>query len=221
MHLLDVLIRPFAPHHCIACAEPGCMLCRRCANDNLTPLAPTCYRCNALTPGFKMCSRCRPRSALARLIAPYSYEGTAAELVRALKYRGKREAAVTIGSLLAANVVEPYTIVTWVPTATRRRRQRGYDHAELIAKQVARERSLPCLPLLAKVTQTRQVGAGRQLREKQARESYRLRQTKPLRGKRILIIDDVVSTGASLEACAALLRKAGAKVDGATFARRT
>jgi ComF family protein len=145
-----------------------------------------------------------------------------------LVYRLKFGRAKAAAGIMAAHLddilphLAPDTLVTHVPTATSRVRLRGYDHAQLIAQQFARKRGLRYAPLLGRLGQSRQVGAARAERQKQLREAYRSRNPQRIAGASVLVIDDVLTTGATVEAAAHALREAGARhVDAALFAQRT
>ncbi len=111
------------------------------------------------------------------------------------------------------------TLVVPIPTATERVRERGYDQARLLAKAVAARHNLLYMPLLLRVSQKRQLGAARSERFKNMAGAFRINgRTSP--GTHILLIDDVVTTGATLAEAARLLRADGAAhVDAATFAQ--
>lgn len=147
-----------------------------------------------------------------------AYAGASRKLIGLLKYYHQRDAAGALAATLtpllhAAN----FDVITSVPVATSRLRQRGYNQSELIAKSVARSLVLPYRPLLRRLRNTQQVGKTRNQRLEQVSGLF-IARTKP--PSRILIIDDVLTTGATLNACAIALRNAGAdEVWGAVAAR--
>ena len=105
-----------------------------------------------------------------------------------------------------------------LPTATSRVRQRGYDQAALIAKAYAKAVHREYLPCLARLGQQHQRGAKRQARLEQLHQAYRA--TRSVKGANVLLVDDVATTGASLQAAAQLLYQAGARrVDVIVFAQ--
>ncbi|HSW66010.1 MAG TPA: phosphoribosyltransferase family protein [Bacillota bacterium] len=147
------------------------------------------------------------------------YEGMAKEVVYGLKFGRKRMAARDIALALAARFSKiDATLVSHIPTAPSRVRQRGYDQAALIARALARELGLPYAPLLMRLSNDRQVGRTRIQRRQQMRGAFRV--TRPeLLNQHVLLIDDVLTTGATCEAAAQTLQKAGAKrVSAAVFA---
>ncbi|MCA9329830.1 ComF family protein [Candidatus Saccharibacteria bacterium] len=121
----------------------------------------------------------------------------------------------------AMNAVLPgdYKTVTYVPTTSKRRRQRGYDQAELIAKAIARQRGWKVVSLLRRANDSRQLGASRYQRQKQARASFEVKRLQNETIEPILLIDDVITTGSSVRSCVKLLHEMGfLTVDVAVFA---
>ncbi|HKR82318.1 MAG TPA: phosphoribosyltransferase family protein [Candidatus Saccharimonadales bacterium] len=112
------------------------------------------------------------------------------------------------------------TVLVFVPTATSRVRQRGYDQARLIARELGRLHRIPLLPALVRVGQRRQVGASGEQRRRQLQDAFRVVRKPTLKGKHVVLVDDVVTSGATLEAAARVLHQAGAqRIDAAVFAR--
>jgi ComF family protein len=150
------------------------------------------------------------------------YDGPPKELVYRLKFSRAKQAASVIANYLHETVPDlpAQTIVTFVPTATSRVRQRGYDQAQLIAKSFALRRGLKCTPLLVRYGQSRQVGSDRKHRFDQAAKNYGAIKKIPT-GTEVLLIDDILTTGATLEASARLLKQSGAKtINAAIFAQK-
>jgi ComF family protein len=203
MSILEKIISIIAPHECLSCQKEGLLLCAACQGA----LPP------ALLPN-------RGRTVLDTVIAATTYDGRAKDLVQALKFGRKKAASKVLAAVLARQVVNrDYTHLVHLPTASRRIRMRGYDQAELMARELAALLDIPCVPLLVRTGQQRQLGQGRAVRMQQMRQAFRIADESKMRGARILLIDDVLTTGASLEGAAVALKKAGAvRVDAAVFA---
>jgi ComF family protein len=151
------------------------------------------------------------------------YQGVAKELIYRLKFARTKGSAQIVARLLgeALPTLPENTIVTYVPTATSRVRRRGYDQARVVATILSKERGLPCLPLLVRHGQDRQVGADRKQRIKQASGNYTVINNRKLQKAQVLLVDDILTTGATIEAAARVLKKAGARaVNAAIFAQK-
>jgi ComF family protein len=113
------------------------------------------------------------------------------------------------------------TLIVPIPTAISRIRQRGYDQTVLLARALSRQGHLLRADVLVRVSRSRQVGANRQKRLAQLRNSFIVSGNELVRKADILLIDDVVTTGATLETAATVLKKAGAKsVSAVVFAQK-
>lgn len=189
----------FLPRHCAVCRSVGAPLCPPCA-ARLTPppVAP-------------------PLAGLDRVVALFAYEGAGRTVIGRLKFANHRDALVPLATMLAAAIDEEVDVVTWVPTSARRRRRRGYDQAELVARAVARSLGVPARPTVRRVDRTPQAGRGRSQRWATAFVP-RGRPGAP-RWRCVAVVDDVRTTGASLAGVAAALRSIGvSRVVGATLA---
>jgi ComF family protein len=180
-------------------------------------LLPTrCPVCGVIGPA--PCGECRaalrPAASLPcppgldRCAALLDYEGAGREVLARLKYRNARSSLPFLADGMAA-LVDPATVdaVCWVPTSAARRRARGFDQAELLARAVARRLGRPARPLLRRRRGPPQTG--RSVADRRAHgPRYAPRRRPP---PRVLLVDDVVTTGASVAAAARALRAAGAR----------
>ncbi|MDZ7785876.1 MAG: hypothetical protein U5L95_02015 [Candidatus Saccharibacteria bacterium] len=223
MFIAERAISLLAPHRCLVCEREGALLCEWCRPDAFPPLPPRCFGCYRLSRDFKTCSDCRKQSRISHAWIVTEYDALATSVIQKFKFQRAKRACELIAGELDQLLPElgSELIITHVPTATGRRRQRGYDQSELIAKSLARLRGLPHGTLLYRHGQARQVGADRQKRIKQMQAVFRVHKNAPQYPK-VLLIDDLVTTGASLEAAARTLKNAGAgRVYAAAFAQRS
>jgi ComF family protein len=193
---------------------------------------PFCWACDGpCRRGEPLCGRCRRsvqrlaaepvRLCGVRVWAPVAYSGPARDLVRALKFRGARGVADAMAAQIAANapaaLLEGPVLVP-VPLHPRRLRARGYNQAALIAAALARRAGLELAePLVRTGAATAQVGRRRPERRAGPAGAIEACGGAP---ERVLVVDDVVTTGATLAACSAALAAAGAReIAAVTFAR--
>lgn len=222
MTVLEYAISVLTPLECHICKDEGFMLCGPCSEILLPEQISRCYICNKLTKQQQVCSSCRSRSRLRRVWWLGNYNENLKPLIYSMKFQRRRAYARAFGELLAEHI--PYlpedTLVIPIPTATKRIRQRGFDQAVLIAKSFAKRRSLSMSQLLVRTTQVDQIGKRRSDRLKQMAHSLSVTRPEQIKGKSILLVDDVLTTGATLETAAKLLRENGAKhVDAVAIAR--
>jgi ComF family protein len=221
MSLFNDLIGKLAPHNCLACAAEGSILCIDCTNK-LAPVPERCYQCQRPSPGFITCTPCRTGSLLHKVRVSTFYETIAKTLIWQLKLAGVQDVAQLMAERLAARtgLGSPEALIVPVPTATSRRRQRGYDQAKLLARELSRQTRLPYYDCLVRHGQTHQHGLSRRERLVQLHNSFRATRPKPVHNAHIILVDDVVTTGATLEAAARTLQAVGARqIDAVVFAQ--
>lgn len=211
--MFDKLISLIAPYNCLMCSSEGDLLCSQCFDNAIDPIPSRCYKCARLTDNFAVCQSCKRSSYLKSVYTVTTLDGPPKQLLYGLKFTRTKQASTTICRFLDELVPElPHgATITFVPTATSRIRLRGYDQVELIAKKFAKCRGLTFTPLLRRVGQSMQVGATRTERSKQATKSYVYSGKKVDTRRPVLIVDDILTTGATLEACTKQLRQAGFK----------
>lgn len=218
---LQKLISRLTPTHCISCRVTGNSLCDMCKQAIITPLVSVCYRCNSLTNNNKTCKSCRASSPIHSIWFAGAYKDETKKLIHEMKFKERRSAATDIAACLdlILPIIDP-SIVTYIPTATSRIRRRGFDHAALIAQHLSKARNWQFEQLLVRQTQSRQVGSTRLERKKHMLRAFRVRNEPCITDATVLLIDDVLSTGATIEGAAYTLKQAGAKqVIGAIFAK--
>ena len=215
--ILDYL----APQSCLNCAQEGQLLCEACLPLAIIAKASTCYHCNASTLGFGVCSTCRRHSPLRGVVVGSHYEGHVKELIGALKYNRSRSSAYLAARIIVLKLADlEFDIIVPVPTAAGHYAKRGYNQAALIASELSVICKRPVAGVLWRLGETGQVGHNRSERLRQLAGQISLRQAALVAGSRVLIVDDVLTTGATLAECAHVLKAAKAKsVWGAVVAK--
>ena len=210
------------PTRCVSCRAPGALLCASCAGA-LVPLGPPrCARCGAPTAWpVERCSECSGRRLAfdsARAAVPYAAPARA--LVRAWKEHGLRRVATLAAELVSERVPRPAAdVITYIPPDGDRSLKRGHQPARALADALGEQWALPVASLLVRVRPVaRQTGLSRTERRRNVRGAFRAaRAAVPAC---IVLVDDVYTTGATADAAAKALRRAGAvRVDVVTFAR--
>lgn len=187
-------------------------LCEKCKleiNDNF------CLRCGRHKIGIgDYCGECSEQSLhFDEARSAVNYDGNAKDLVHRLKYGNAQYLANTLSQyLLDVLLLSDWQAdcITYVPIHKSRRKQRGYNQAELLANALAERTNLPCVNLLEKSVKTpNQAKLNREARLENLKDSFSARQTPP---DHVILVDDVMTTGSTADECSRVLKRAGAKV---------
>lgn len=228
--ILSVVLAPA----CAACHEPldhptQGPVCARCWRAVLPLTPPLCDRCGDPLPSWRsislplaLCPRCRRAGrAVDRARAVGAYDGTLRSIVHAIKYDARRSLARPLGQLMrerGADVLASAACAVPVPLHPSRRRTRGFNQAADLARQLG----VPVVAALRRVEATRpQTGLPAAQRHRNVRGAFAVtRAGRTLSGSTVVLVDDVSTTGATLEACARVLKACGvAEVRALTAAR--
>ncbi len=213
--MLDLLL----PQRCVVCERGGSQLCADCRDALRRLEPPLCARCGAPTAWpVERCRECAGRRiAFASARAAIAYDDAARRLVHSWKERGLRRLATEAAALLAEQLApRSVDVVTFVPADRTRKLERGHNPAERLARELALAWELPCEPLLERRRGERQRGRSAEER-RSMRGAFRSTTAVP---RRVALIDDVYTTGATASAASTALRAAGARhVEVVTFAR--
>lgn len=189
-----------------------CVLCKKLLCENETDL---CHHCRENAPTFKRTERNIP--FVAHWTALWYYKNNVRSSVHRFKFSGRRNYAGIYARLLGLQLQDKFTesldVITWVPVSRLRRLKRGYDQSALLAYALGEELTLPTKRLLKKVRHTPPQSGFRDAARRRANVlgAYQAVQADSIQGKTILLLDDVVTTGATASECAKTLLTAGAK----------
>ena len=214
---LDLLFPP----RCLHCARAGWLFCPACAQLVQPIGAQICAQCGRPQPtAIPQCAQCRllPTPTLTQARIAARHETPLREAIHALKYQGRRELAAPLARyLVAAALVAPWRTGTVdgvipVPLHERRLAERGYNQAELLAQAFCQRLQLPLQTRCLTRQRSTQSQVGLTAVERQQNMDDAFVATTVVHGQRLLLIDDVYTTGATMRACATALLQAGATV---------
>lgn len=187
-----------------------CVLCRSFLGKEEMDL---CRACRIDQPEYRFGKKKVPH--ITALTAVWMYQGHAAASLKRYKFANARHYAPAYGRLLAMRIARDLPradLITWVPVSAKRLRQRGYDQVELLARAVSEELGIPAVKTLEKFRDNQANSGLTDPAERRANVLgvYRPVQPERFRGKRVLLLDDIVTTGATASECARVLLTAGA-----------
>lgn len=207
----DILNLLFPPR-CVACAKSGRWFCSDCQDTIQYIEPPFCPRCGRPTTTARLCNWCREAPPQIDGIRAVAYlEGPLRAAILRFKYSNMRVLATSLGHIMAHHVSKdrlPVDVVVPVPLHPQRLRERGYNQAALLAREVAKAVDLPVLQdgLMRVRSTLPQVGLSARERRDNVRGAFGCVE-EGLKGQRILLVDDVCTTGATLDACTIALRE--------------
>jgi len=209
---LDLLF----PQRCISCGREGDYICRSCRQSLLLITPPVCPRCGRPQSSGMLCSGCiNWQAEIDGIRSPFIFDGVMRQAIHELKYRNLRTLAEPLAKLLhdylMANPV-PGEVLVPVPLHRKRLRERGYNQSSLLARELGKLTGLPVVDdcLIRQQQAPPQVRtASVSERQRNVAGAFTCRDGR-LQGKQVLLIDDVTTSGATLDACAGALKSAGA-----------
>ena len=190
---------------------PRCVFCHNLMPEDV----PVCEHCRRTLPYTEGAGQRQTFAHISACVSPLYYEGTVRDSLLRYKFHSLTGYAKIYGDFLTKCLDEngiSCDSITWVPLSRKRLMLRGYDQARLLAEDLSRRTGLPCVRLLRKTRDNpAQSGTGgAAARRANVSGVYRAVDEDQIRGRRILLVDDIVTTGATLSECAAVLRRAGA-----------
>ena len=214
------------PQSCVGCGKEGNFLCPSCRRQLPRIMPPLCPKCGRPQPSGIVCPSCVGwQASVDGIRSPFRFEEAIRKAIHQLKYQNIRALAKPLAELLSDYLVAnpvPGEVLVPVPLHKKRLRERGYNQSSLLAKELGKLRGLPVVDNCL----IRQKHASPQARTSSVEErrsnvagAFICRDSR-LSGKQVLLIDDVSTSGATIDACAAALKAAGAaSVWGLALAR--
>jgi ComF family protein len=203
MKVLDYILDIFYP--------PKCMLCRKLLKGGEKGI---CVRCAGNLPKYRAEEGRRDIKNVRLCVFPFKYKDALRDSLIRYKFNGAVAYAQVYAEFIAKSIDEneiSCDIISWVPIHRKRYRERGYDQSKLIAKALAKKLGVPCRKLLIKGVNNKRHSSidDREERKRNVSGVYRLATKDALVGKRILLVDDIVTSGSTISECAAVLKGAG------------
>ncbi|GIV14938.1 MAG: amidophosphoribosyltransferase [Armatimonadota bacterium] len=216
--ILDALYPP----RCAACALVGCDgWCDECADSIAYISLPVCARCGTPVDPEGFCSSCPVHSLVPEVVRTVArYDGVIRSAIHRFKYGNRASLAPALARLLIQTWQTPLTeplraadVVVPVPIHRQRERERGFNQSALLAREFCRSTGLPLLQDVLERTVYRQpqVGLDAAERRENVKDAFRVTQPQAVAGKSVLLIDDVWTTGSTLNEAARALLTAGAE----------
>jgi ComF family protein len=233
--LLEAAVSLLYPPVCTICGRSirgGEYLCNQCESKAVRIVAPFCHQCSepfegSITSAFT-CANCAHREIhFDAAVAAYRGRGIVRQVIHEFKYDRQIHLRHLVARWLRAALDDErlrgrrFKLIVPVPLHPARQRERGFNQATLLAELVGAQSSIPVKALLERIRYTNtQTALDRAERMENLHNAFRLRKNADVRGLRVLLVDDVLTTGSTLNECARVLKRAGAlSVHAATAAR--
>jgi ComF family protein len=210
--LLDLIF----PRRCVGCGKDRVWLCADCQEKIVVIKTPSCPECQRITKNGEYCRTHRRGKVITGiLVAAHYKEGPMKEAIHNFKYDGIKELAEPLGSVLAKSVFDRLPkgnlVIVPIPLHGRRLGARGFNQSELLAKSAAARLKLPAAFDLVRIVNTpAQVELSGEARKQNLTDAFAWK-GRGLRGKTVLLVDDVTTTGTTLNEAAKPLKAAGAR----------
>ena len=226
--LAELAVDSFFPQRCVGCGRGGGFFCPGCLGNLPRLLPPLCPRCGRSQASGIVCPSCWQRQTdIDGIRSLFKFDDVIRKAIHQMKYRNLKSLSPCLAEFLADYLRSsplPGGVLVCVPLHPRRLRERGYNQSGLLARELGRRIDLPviedCL-IRVKQAQPQVRAANVEERRKNVADAFVCRDEK-VKGKQVILIDDVCTSGATLESCASALKSRGAtSVWGLTLARET
>ena len=224
--LQEKIVDFFFPRRCVGCGKVGDFLCVDCRQKLPRILSPICKKCGKPESSGNLCSACwGQKTEIDGIRSVFRFEGIVRQAIHYLKYRNLKSISSCLAMLMADYLRDNPVyggILVPVPLHSRRLRERGYNQSSLLAQELGKLIDIPVIDgslrrIKDSLPQARTTAI--EERRKNVKEAFACRD-ESLKEKSVILIDDVCTSGATLEACAVALKASGAiSVWGLTLAR--
>lgn len=203
------------PKKCVHCGAWEDYICSVCEKQIVFKLAQECPKCNRINIKGAYCKRCRRDKALSGVLAlSYYKDPLIKELISEFKYNGVWDVAALFAEWASAKIKKEkvlFDIIAFVPLSKKRLAKRGYNQSELLAEVLGQKLKKPVIKGLKRIRETKtQVGLTKKERLSNLSQAFAFEGGEVM-GKKILLVDDVLTTGSTLNECAGALKRVGAK----------
>lgn len=205
------------PPKCVVCNKGGKWICDKCWNEISLINTPLCYKCGKVSQDFDVCQDCCKNSHISRFVICGYWQDPLKSLICSLKYRKLHVLTNKLGGLLAETYIKfgrtDNVVIVPVPLHRNRLWSRGFNQAKVLADVVSQKLGIPIASVLVRTKNTiPQFNLSRELRKDNIKDSFKTkRNLSGIKDKIIVLIDDVVTTGATTEECAKALKNGGAR----------
>lgn len=216
----DLTLDSLFPKKCAGCGKLDVLLCEKCKEEIIKIKTPLCLGCGKISPGGKFCKNCRKKTNLTGVIISAHYEdGPLKEAIHKFKYDFiyilKDELSIFLADAIKNNIPVDKYAITYVPLHRKRESWRGFNQSKLLAKDVSEILGVEFIEgILVRNKQAEsQISLKRSDRFKNVLDNFQARAefSDKIKDKKIIIIDDIITTGATLNECAKILKVLGAK----------
>lgn len=210
--ILDLLF----PKRCVSCGRLGSYICANCVSQIEFIEKPVCPICQRQAVGGKTHPGCSGRYRLNGLVVVCRYQGPVKRAIAKVKYQWVYDIEKVLVNLIIDNLwrfdLPKDLILVPVPLHAKRKRWRGFNQSEILAKSLAKTFNVPFFDTMIRIIETAtQVGLKRDKRKENVKGAFFLKAGVDLRQKNILLVDDVYTSGATMAECSLVLKKAGVK----------
>lgn len=218
MYLLDIVF----PRVCVGCRRVGEYICQKCQQKLVKP-AQICPSCNKPSLDGWTHPKCRTRYSLERLIVGLTYRGMVQDCLKKVKYKSAWEVISFLYKIWNPSLGLSGVVITSVPMWRQKEKIRGFNQAQILAELIAIDYRVPNIVLLKRIKETKPMfGLGRDERLANVRDSFEISadQIQQIKNCRVILVDDVWTTGSTIRECAKVLKRSGVKeLWGVTLAK--